>query len=320
MNCLKALFVTATASILIASASAQSQNPMPQMPSEWTNLDSMSAKGFGSGAAGPIGPGDLLQMSVFDTPELQGKLRVSNAGNIYVPLIGSLHVAGMKATEAQDLIRQKLIDGHFLKDPQVTVFIAEYATQGVSVLGEVRQPGIYPAFGSHHLSDYLSVAGGLTPLAGTMVSITHAGQSQPAQKVKIFAGAAPQAANNPEILPGDSIFVERTGVAYVVGEVIRPGGFPLDHDGHLTILQAVALAMGTTPTAAKSKATIIRTTPSGKEEISVNLKKVLAAKAPDVKLQDNDILFVPGSATKATLQALEKGIPGAAAATVYHIP
>src|SRR5580658_7874783 len=97
-----------------------------------------NSTGFGSGAAGPIGAGDLLEMSVFDTPELSGKLRVSNTGDIILPLVGSLHVQGLKAEQAQDLIRQKFISGGFVKDPQVTIFISEYATQGVSVLGEVK--------------------------------------------------------------------------------------------------------------------------------------------------------------------------------------
>src|SRR5580658_8101224 len=81
--------------------------------------------GFGSGAAGPIGAGDLVEMSVFDTPELSGKLRVSNTGDIILPLVGSIQVAGMKATDVQNLIRQKFIDGGFLKDPQVTEFLPD---------------------------------------------------------------------------------------------------------------------------------------------------------------------------------------------------
>src|SRR5580658_429725 len=96
--------------------------------------------GFGSGAAGPIGAGDLVEMSVFDTPELCGKLRVNNTGDIILPLVGAIHVQGLTTLEAQTLIRQKFIDGGFLKDPQVTVFVSEYATQGVSVVGEVRKP------------------------------------------------------------------------------------------------------------------------------------------------------------------------------------
>jgi polysaccharide export outer membrane protein len=279
-----------------------------------------SGVGFGSGAAGPIGAGDLVEMSVFDTPELSGKLRVSNTGDIILPLVGSIHVAGMKADDVQNLIRQKFIDGGFLKDPQVTVFVAEYATQGVSVLGEVRTPGIYPAFGAHNLMDYISVAGGLTPVAGTNITITRVGHPDDPEHVKISASAAPKPLNNPEILPGDSIFVEKTGLVYVIGEVARPGGFPMDHDDHLTILQAIALAQGTTYTAAKSSTKIIRTTPQGHEEIPVDLKRILASKAADAPLQDNDILFVPSSAARATLKNMESLLPVAAGATIYRIP
>ena len=275
---------------------------------------------FGSGAAGPIGAGDLLEMSVFDTAELSGKLRVSNTGDILLPLVGSLHVAGLKAEEVQNLIRQKLIGGGFLKDPQVTVFIAEYATQNVSVLGEVKNPGIYPAFGTHHLLDYISLAQGLTPLSSTRVTVTHAGHAGEPQQVKMTAGATPKPENNPEILPGDTIFVERTGIIYVIGDVARPGGFPMDHDEELTILQAVALAQGTNPTAAKGSAKLIRTTSAGRQELPVNLKKILTAKATDLAMQDNDILFVPSSAAKNAMKDIETALPTAAAASVYRIP
>lgn len=276
--------------------------------------------GFGSGAAGPIGAGDLLEMSVFDTPELSGKLRVSNTGDILLPLVGSLHVAGMKAEDAQNLIRQKFIDGGFVKDPQVTVFIAEYATQGVSVLGEVKNPGIYPAFGLHHLLDYISLAQGLTVLAGTTISITHAGHAGQTQRVKVTPGATPKPENNPEILPGDTIYVERTGIIYVVGDVMHPGGFPMDHDGQLTVLQAVALAQGTNPTAAKASAKLIRTTAQGHQQIPVNLKRVLSSKATDLAMQDNDILFVPSSAAKSALKDFEAAMPAAAGASIYRVP
>jgi polysaccharide biosynthesis/export protein len=278
-----------------------------------------SSAGFGSGAAGPIDAGDLVEMSVFDTPELSGKLRVSNTGDIILPLVGSIHVAGMKAIDVQNLIRQKFIDGGFLKDPQVTVFVTQYATQGVSVLGEVRTPGIYPAFGAHNLMDYISLAGGLTPLAGTNITITRVGHPDNPERVKISASAAPKPLNNPEVLPGDSIFVEKTGLIYVIGEVTRPGGFPMDHDDHLTILQAIALAQGTTYTAKKGSTRILRTTPQGHEEIPVDLKKILASKAVDEPLQDNDILFVPSSAGKAALKNMETLLPVAAGATIYRV-
>ena len=188
-------------------------------------------------------------------------------------MVGKLHIAGMKAEEAAALIRQKFIDGAYLKDPQVTIFIAEYATQNVSVLGEVKNPGIYPAFGAHHLLDYISAAQGLTPLAGTRITITHAANPTTPKQVKVTSGATPKPENNPEVLPGDTVYVERTGVIFVVGDVMRPGGYPMDHDGQLSILQAIALAQGTNPTAAKSSAKLIRTTTEGRQEIAVNLKE-----------------------------------------------
>ena len=276
--------------------------------------------GFGSGAVGPIGNGDLLEMSVFDTPELSGKLRVSNTGDVNLPLVGTLHVAGMKSEEAAALIRQKFSDGDYLKDPQVTVFIAEYATQNVSVMGEVKSPGIYAAFGAHRLLDYLSAAQGLTPLAGTRITITHAAHPDAPELVKVTAGATPKPENNPEVLPGDTIYVERTGVIFVVGDVVRPGGFPMDHDGQVSILQAIALAQGTNPTAAKTSVKLIRTTVKGRQEIPVNLKRILQSKSTDLAMQDNDILFIPSSAVKGALRTVGQAIPTAASATIYRIP
>ena len=284
------------------------------------SASTLASTGFGSGSAGPIGAGDLVEMTVFDTPEFSGKLRVSNTGDVILPLVGNVHLQGLKAGEAQALIRQKLIDGGFLKDPQVTVFVVEYATQGVSVVGEVKNPGIYPAFGSHHLLDYISLAQGLTPLAGTTITITHAGNPNQPEHVRVTAGASPKPENNPEILPGDTIFVERTGIVYVIGDVARPGGFPMDHDGQLTILQAIALAQGTNPTAAKGSAKLIRTTPEGRRETPIDLKKILSSKATDLPLQDNDILFVPNSAAKSALHDLSAGIPAVATASIYRIP
>jgi polysaccharide export outer membrane protein len=276
--------------------------------------------GFGSGAAGPVGAGDLIEMSVFDTPELSGKLRVSNTGDVILPLVGTIHVAGLSANEMQNLIRRKLMDGGYMNDPQVTVFISEYATQGVSVLGEVKAPGVYPALGSHNLVDYISLAGGLTATAGSAVTVTHSSQPDRPEEVKISSKAPSNSQNNPQIFPGDSIFVQKTGLIYVIGDVVRPGGFPMDHDDHLTILQALALAQGTTFSAKKSATVIIRTTAQGHKTIPEDLKKILASKANDDVLEDNDILFVPNSASRSALKSTESILPIATSATIYRLP
>jgi polysaccharide export outer membrane protein len=311
MNKYKNGISCATLFVLLACAGTVAQDHAPAM---------LASPGFGSGAAGPIGAGDLIEMSIFDTPELSGKLRVSNTGDVILPLVGTVHLQDLKAEEAQDLIRQKFIDGGFLKNPQVTLFISEYASGNVSVVGEVHKPGVYPAFGAHRLLEYLSLSEGLTPLAGTAIVITHSGNPGQPQPVKITAGAAPHPEDNPEILPGDTIFVERTGLIYVVGDVAHPGAFPMDHDGQVTLLQALALAQGTNPTAARSSARLIRTTPQGRQEIPVNLKKILGSKANDLAMQDNDILFVPSSAAKTAFKDFEAALPAAAGASVYRVP
>lgn len=306
--------------IAVAAGSAVAQQHPLSSPATTMSSGALGGIGFGSGAAGPIGNGDLLEMSVFDTPELSGKLRVDDNGEVVLPLVGKLHVAGMKPQAAAGLIRQKFIEGNYLKDPQVTLFIAEYATQNVSVLGEVKNPGVYPAFGTHHLLDYLSAAQGLTPLAGTHITITHLANADTPELVKVAAGATPKPENNPEVFPGDTVYVERAGVIFVVGEVIRPGGFPMDHDGQVSILQAIALAQGTTPVSAKSSAKLIRTTAQGRQEIPVNLNRILHAKSADLAMQDNDILFVPSSAAKGAMRVMGQAIPAAASATIYHVP
>jgi len=314
-NCLWTVLLLA-----VGSALAQQPSPMAMSTSASVPASTFGGSGFGSGAVGPIGNGDLIEMSIFDTPELSGKLRVSNSGEVVLPLVGGLHVAGLKAEQAASLIAEKFIAGGYLKDPQVTVFIAEYATQNVSVLGEVKNPGIYPAFGSHHLLDYLSAAQGLTPLAGTAITITHASQTGEPQRAKMTAGATPNPEDNPEILPGDTIFVERTGIVYVVGDVAHPGGFPMVHDGQLSLLQAIALAQGTNSTAARGSAMLIRTTPQGRQEIPVNLKKILRSEATDLAMRDNDILFVPNSAAKSAWKDFEAALPAAAGASIYRLP
>jgi polysaccharide biosynthesis/export protein len=272
---------------------------------------------FQSGGVVPIGPGDLLEVTVFDTPELSGKVRVSNTGDVTFPLVGAMHVSGLKTDEMQSLLAKKLMDGQFVKEPQVSVFMAEYATAGVSVVGEVKKPGIYPTLGNHRLLDYISLAEGLTPMASTQVTITKRGSGAPVT-ITMPSLQSPSADQNPEILPGDTIFVAKAGIVYVVGEVSKPGGFALDHDQHLTVLQAVALAQGVNFTADKKHARIVRKTPAGPQEIPLDLSKVLAAHAQDLVLQNDDILFVPSSKSRNAFKNMGGIMASAAAAAIYH--
>jgi polysaccharide export outer membrane protein len=299
--------------LALLAATAHAQDPAKFGQS----TPSTAPTAFQSGGSGSIGAGDLLEVTVFDTPELSGKARVSNSGDVSLPLLGVLHVTGLTTDQAQKLVADALIQKQLVKEPQVSVFVAEYATQGVSVLGEVKHPGIFPSLGQHRLLDYISLAEGLTPMAGTSVTITPRGVAQP-RTLTLPSISSPTPDQNPEILPGDTIFVARTGLIYVVGDVARPGGFALDHDQHLTILQAIALAQGVNGTAAKTKARLIRKTATGNQEIPVNLAKLMHSRESDLPLQDNDILFVPNSSTRSALKATQGVIAGIATASIYH--
>ena len=244
-----------------------------------------------------IGTGDLLEFSVYNVPELSTKLRVSNNGDAYLPLIDSVHVADLTVEEAQTVIEKKLADGGFLKDPHVTLFVDQFASQGVSILGEVSRPGVYPVLGQQRLFDVVSAAGGLTDKAGRTVSISHRNQQDKSAVVELARHLEDNPENNVQVYPGDTIIVRKADIVYVVGDVARPSGFVMERGG-LTVLQAVALAGGTTQTAKLNGAQIIRRTDAGNVGTRIELKKILQAKAPDVTMQADDILFVPSSVGK----------------------
>lgn len=249
-----------------------------------------------------LGSGDLVEVSVYNVPELTSKARIGDNGDVYLPLVDYVHVAGLTPDEAQALIEKRLSDGGFVKNPHVTVFIDQYASQGASVLGEVAKPGIYPVLGQQRLFDLISSAGGLTDKAGRSITVTH--RDRPNKQITL--ALARNLTDSPEanitVLPGDTIIVRKADVVYVVGDVARPSGILVDR-GSLTVLQAIALAGGTTHTSKLSGTRIIHRGPDGMTETHVALKKILEAKAPDVTMNPDDILFVPSSSIKTALQS-----------------
>jgi polysaccharide export outer membrane protein len=267
-----------------------------------------------------IGGGDLLRISVFGVKDFDVDARVSARGSISVPLIGDVQVAGLTTDEAQAVIEKRFVAGNFMLHPQVSVFEKEYATQGISVLGEVQKPGIYPLLGSHGLFEVLSMAGGTTPKTGPIVTITHRSHpSDPVQVKLVEVGKSADA--NAEILPGDTVFVSKAGIVYVVGDVKNPSGVVIENGSEMTVLKAVAIAGGVNPTAAVNGAKLIRRTPNGLEETSIPLKKIFAAKVLDMKLEPEDIVFVPNSAARsAGRRGLEAVLQAATGVAIYRTP
>jgi polysaccharide biosynthesis/export protein len=290
-----------------AQANPQTQNS--QIPADGTSDQPIAVK---------LGPGDLIEVNVYNVPELTTKARVSNSGDVYLPLIDYVHVEGLTQEEAQKTIEKRLSDGGFVRMPHVTIFVDEAASQGVTVMGEVGKPGIYPDVVDHKLYEVISEAGGFLPIASRKIAIIRRGQPEPI-RIDLPRNLDDDLSGNVDVLPGDTINVPRAPIIYVVGDVGRPSGLLVDN-GSLTVLQALALAGGTNHTAKMSGARIIRKTPSGMTETRIQLKKMLEAKTPDVTLQADDILFVPLSGARVIAsQTIGAAISAATAVSVYSV-
>jgi polysaccharide export outer membrane protein len=265
-----------------------------------------------------MGVGDLIEINVYNVPELTSKVRVSNAGDVYLPLIDYVHLEGLTQEEAQSLIEKRLSDGGFVRNPHVTIFVDEASSQGVVVIGEVMKAGIYSDVADHKLYEVISQAGGFSQNASRKIAIIRKGHSEPI-RVDLPRNLADDLTANIEIMPGDTITVPKAPIIYVVGDVARPSGLLVDN-GTMTVLQALALAGGTNKTAKLGGARLIRKGPTGMTETKIEIKKMLEAKAPDVTLQADDILFVPVSGGRVLVgRTFEVAMAAATAATVYSV-
>lgn len=265
-----------------------------------------------------LGPGDLIEISVYNVPELNSKVRVSNSGDVYLPLIDYVHIEGLTQEEAQALIEKRLSDGGFVRNPHVTIFVDEPASQGVTIIGEVVKTGIFPMVADHKLYEMLSQAGGFTQSASHRIAILRKGHSEPIH-INLPRNLADDVSANIEVMPGDTITVPKAPIIYVVGDVGRPSGLLVDN-GTMTVLQALALAGGTNKTAKLGGARLIRKGPNGMTETKIQIKKMLEAKAPDMTLQADDILFVPVSGGRVLAgRTFEAAMAAATAVSVYTI-
>lgn len=265
-----------------------------------------------------LGTGDLLDINFYNVPELNTKTRVGSNGDVYLPLVDYVHVLGLTPEEAAAVIEKRYADGGFLKDPHITLLIDEYESQGVSILGEVMKPGVYPVLGGQRLLDLIAAAGGYSEKAGRSITITHRNSPDKSFTVPLSRNAT-GGDNNIDVFPGDTVLVRRADIVYVVGDVGRPSGFLMDTE-NLTVLKAIALAGGTTRTAKLNGTRIIRRGPNGMTETPVELKRILQAKAHDIPMQADDILFVPSSAARQLAgRTFDVAAQAASAATIVAI-
>lgn len=258
-----------------------------------------------------IGPEDLIEISVFEAPELNRAVRVSAGGEISLPLLGAVQAAGLTPRELE-FVLEELLRRTYMKDPHVGVFIREMESHSVSVFGAVKKPGVFQVRGTKTLIEVLSLAEGLAEDAGDTVIVMRGGgysgaqvldrgdqagtasaesstSGQAEQDFVLSSSQEPSLAqetieinlkdlletgdprHNIPVYPGDIVKVTRAGVVYVVGEVNKPGGFVLRTNEHISVLQAIALGEGLTRTAAKGQARIIRTDEESGERTEIPL-------------------------------------------------
>ena len=266
-----------------------------------------------------IGPGDEVEVTVYGAPDLSGHTRVSADGNISMPLIGYVRIAGLSSSEAQAAIETQLRQNNVVNDPQVSVYVKEYTSSGISVAGEVTRPGVYSALGPHRLFDILQTAGGLSEKASGSVTISHKGNEENPVTVEVSKDPAEMVRSNVELHPGDTVFVAKAAMVYVLGEVIKPGAYILNSTGAVTVLQVVAAAGGPTHSAAVGGTRMLRRTPSGLQELPVPLKALLRGKTADIPVSAEDILFVPSSRIKTIIAASTVVATSTATAAVYRV-
>jgi polysaccharide biosynthesis/export protein len=285
-----------------------------------------------------LGPEDQIKIWARGMEEIPATpLRVDPSGYVDLPLLGRIRASGLSLDQFKETLSTALAKE--VRQPQVSVEIADFGSQPVSVMGAVNTPGVHQLRNRKTLAEVLSMAGGLRNDAGSTIKITRlatwgpiplpSAALQPTSQyyvaevgIKDFLNAR-DPAQNILIRPNDVITVPAAEIVYVIGAVRKPGGFPLTDRGGISALQALSMAEGFGPTPAPGSSKILRTKPgaSGPTEIPVDLKQMMAGRAEDIKLQPNDVLIVPESgAKKAGIRAMEAAIQMATGVVIWRHP
>jgi polysaccharide biosynthesis/export protein len=310
------------------SAKPEINHPLPPTPNSTAPITSSSDY--------VLGPGDLISVIVTDLEDdfTDKTFRVDMSGDLTLPYAGRVHASGLTTEQLELAISANL--SKIIKQPDVTVGVAEFHSQAVSVLGEVNTAGEYQVQGQKKLLEAISLAGGFTEDVGNTVTITrdlrwgriplsNAHDDATAQfSIASVSVKSILHAKNPEqniqMMPNDVISVSKAEIVYVVGAVTKPGGFPMGQDETLSALQVISLAEGLTNVASTQNAKIIRLSQgsNARTELAVNLKQLLQGRAADVPLQPGDILFVPNSAVKsASARSIQAIVAAATGIVVY---
>jgi polysaccharide export outer membrane protein len=293
---------------LLQSAILVAQEPRPALiPSAQGGGSSSPTASTGLGSVGslsdgPISAGEMVHINVFDAPDFSLVTRVSESGDVPFPIIGTFHIAGLNSTSAAEALAKQLKDRNLMQDPEITITV-DSTTTGITVLGEVRSPGIYPPPGKPQLSDLLATAGGLTANTGRIIEITS--KSNPGKKEYLTWDPTMHNTDNFDrpIHAGDRVLVRSCGIAYVGGNVGRPGAYSLCGSPQMTLSEVMSLAGGVAPSSSLSKTYLVRAQPDGTKVVEqIDIKKVLTSKVADPAIHEDDIIYVSPSPVKQVLK------------------
>jgi polysaccharide export outer membrane protein len=295
------------------------------------NAGSSQTNGFTVLPVQKIGRDDLLSLTVYDEPELTRTVRVDSEGDLRLPMLKkAIHAAGLFPSELEEVISSVLVEQNVLVDPIVTVSVVEYRSRPITVVGAVKNPITFQETGTVTLLDALSQAQGLTENAGSEILVYRLTTDGKPENVirripvlNLLRGEDPTL--NLQLEGGEEIRVPEAGRIFVVGNVKKPGAYYITDGSKSSLMKALALSEGL-DTFSGSKAYIYRLAAdgSGRNEIPLELKKILQRKSPDVALEANDILYIPdASGMRTSMKVLETTVAisasiGAAALYAYH--
>ena len=318
-------FLTISLTVLLCSSPVFSDTLVTPVPAKVQSLQYT------------LGAGDQISLHVMDLDDVADKpVRIDPSGNIDLPLIGHVAVAGLTVEQFRDELSKKLTK--YIESPQIAISVLEYHSQPVSILGAVNTPGIQQLQGPKRLLDLISTAGGLKPEAGSKLTITRqvkwgaipVADCHTDSSGQFFVGEIPideltttqTPALNIFMRANDTVTVPKADLVYVMGQVKKAGGFPITSHQSMSLLKAIAMAEGLDHDAAPRKARIMRASNKGADPITdtpIDLKSILAGKAPDVQLRADDVLFIPdSSAASATRRVAEAAFQIATGMAVYR--
>jgi len=267
-----------------------------------------------------IGPDDLLAVTVYDSPDLSRKVRVSSDGTIRLPLLSeSIRAAGLLPEQLEKSIGEAYLNGKILVRPSVSVSVLQFTSRPISVVGAVRRPITFDASGKVTLINAITRAEGLTTEAGSEIVVSANDPKNGPPVTKTIRVKDLMDGNHPDLdlilQGGEEIRIPEAPKVFVMGNIKKPGSYSVQDKTDMTVLKVLALAGGTMPFSQKQAYIYHHAADGSRTEVGFDLKAMIDRKAPDIPMQANDMLYVVDNKGKRMTAAALDRIAGFGAST-----